>query len=73
MGDIKKISKWGTADAIVGYYEVAVAAGVPCFPRMAEHAIAISPMIPAAKKVKFIALTNTAGCAGVAVADASPL
>jgi hypothetical protein len=72
MGDSKKISKRGTADAIVGYYEVAVEA-VPCFPRMAEHAIAISPMIPAAKKVKFIALTNTAGCAGVGVADASPL
>ena len=69
---LKKISKRGTADAIVGYYEVGVEAGVPCFPRMAEHAI-ISPMIPAAKKVEFIALTNTAGCAGVGVADASPL
>ena len=40
---------------------------------MAEHAIAISPMIPATKKVKFIALTNTKGFAGVDVADASPL
>ena len=42
-------------------------------PRMAEHAIATSPMIPARKKVKFIALTNTEGCAGVGVADGSPL
>jgi len=73
MSDIKKISKRGTADAIVGYYEVAVEAGVPCFPRMAEHAIAISPMIPAVKKVKFIALTNTSGLPGAGVAKGSPL
>jgi hypothetical protein len=40
---------------------------------MAEHAIATSPMIPAIKNVKFIALTKTAGSAGVGVADGSPL
>jgi hypothetical protein len=40
---------------------------------MAEHAIATSPITPATKNVKFIALTNNAGCAGVGVADGSLL
>jgi hypothetical protein len=42
-------------------------------PRIAEQAIATSPIIAATKKVKFIALTKAAGSAGVGVADGSPL
>ena len=42
-------------------------------PRMAEHAIAASAMIPVKKNVKFIALTKMAGLAGVGVAEGSPL
>ena len=49
------------------------ASDVFSFPRMAEHDIATNPMMAPTKKVTFIAFTNTAGFAGVAVADASPL
>ena len=44
-----------------------------CFPRMAENVIATSAIIPPMKKLKFMALTKTAGFAGVGVAVASPL